>query len=163
MEENNFNQDFEVNTEELVKDLKVQPEILDEVKVKNCIHCGMEIESKFQFCTFCGKSQLSQPVESKDPTSEKQVVKKRVVYREKVIKNKLKTLLFSFSIAFFSLSGISFLAGLIKMLFGSNASVSIFGTDTGTLILNATVILSCFLMSILFTILGIFFYKIKSE
>jgi len=132
---------------------KIDTEIIDENKVKDCIFCGAKISSEFNYCTACGR------IQKQDEKKQKRFIVKKKVDKIKKAKNLFKIRI-TLSIIFLSLSGISFIMGLVKLFLSGNiSSVSLFGPSMEFVIVNSTFIISYFLMSIFFALLGMFSLK----
>jgi len=141
-----------VDTESLVSDITVTPEIIDDFKL--CIFCNERIERDVLFCSYCGKPQNP---EAKNPYSEKRkILYKKKQIRKKTSKNAAEMMLKVFSYISFGFSLLAFFVGIYRMIFMNQVTISFFGTSSDSLIVNQTHVVGNLLISIIFLLIGMF-------
>lgn len=148
----------EVDTESLVSDITVGPEVIDDFKI--CIFCNEKIDSDVLFCSYCGKAQI--PEAKKTDSEPRKIPFKKKKIRKKASKNAAGTVLSVFSYVSFGFSLMAFFVGIYRMMFMNNVTMSFFGTNSDSLIVNQTHVVGNLLISIIFLLAGIFL-NIKAD
>ena len=140
---------FETENINETTEISVVPEIIDEFKY--CIHCNEKIDIDMNFCSFCGKSQLSSEENNEKHRDFSYSRKKK---RKKV--NSKKRVMTVISWILFGFSFISFSIGFIRLMFFNHAVVSFFGSNSEQLVVNQTAVTGNLLISLIFLITGIY-------
>ena len=127
-----------------------------------CRYCGREMNTNFEFCIYCGKSQKETVLPAVKAPQEKKN-KARVVKAKK--KKALSVALLVVSIVFFSLSFVFFLMGVLSWAgAGSLTTGSVFGNmfgnvDVSSYILCLINVVASFFSSLIFMLAGMLTIK----
>jgi len=134
-----------------------EPQVHFEEK-RICKYCGRELNAGFDFCTYCGKSQLEETLPAKpvkDKANTPPVIKAKK-------KNPLKIVLLVLSLVSFGIAAFFFVAGSIAWgsLGALNSSGNVFGnlfgsTDVSVFIIVLANIVASYLSALFFMLAGI--------
>jgi len=141
------------------------PEI-SEVEPSLCRFCKREINPAFDFCTYCGKSQLDIPAVIPHKEEAENEIPKAAPKKAKKKKTS-KIVFLILSIVCFAIAFIMFLTGNLAILSAqSPASKDVFGSlfgssDNSQILLAILNSVTALLSSLIFTVLGTFFEIIR--
>ncbi len=131
-----------------------------------CRYCGREMNTDFEFCIYCGKSQKETVLPAvKTPQEKKKTAP--VVKAKK--KNALSVALLVLSIVFFSLSLVFFLMGVLSWAgAGALTTESVFGNmfgsvDVSSYILCMINVVASFFSSLIFMFAGLIMLILKKR
>lgn len=131
-----------------------------------CKYCGRELNSEFDFCTFCGKSRSETPI----PVTRVQEEKKAPPVIKAKKRNPADIILFILSLTSFGAALVFFFTGMLSWasagsVGGSNSMFgNLFGSsDMSVYIISFINVVAAYLTSIVFMLAGIVFLMFRKR
>lgn len=137
---------------ENVTEIITEPQVADDFK--DCIFCGQKINRDMLFCSFCGKRQQEFREENKEPKKTK-----RKTMKKKTMKKGIVFLILAY--VFFGFSLICMATGIYRMNYMNVTTISLFGSNSDSLIINQTHVVGNLILSFIYLITGIFFMALR--
>ena len=139
-----------------------------EEEKRSCRYCGREMNTDFDFCIYCGKSQNETVLPAVKPVLNKE--NDIPVVKVKKKKKKVNSvLLLAFSITFFVVALIFFFGGFISWMGTSSVTTdSIFGSmfgsvDVSSYIISFMNVVASFLASLIFMFAGFIMLTLRKR